>query len=111
QGYDFFQPQLIRHARAYCLYNVLHNQNDGMCLQILANVRKAMKSEYSKLIVSSTVIGHQKVSSLQSGLDTTMLVVHSGRQRSRKQWEKLVRSAGFSVVSIWMAPAVGNGIV
>jgi len=111
QGYDFFLPQPVLHARTYMLQNVLHNWNDGMCRKILVQIRAAMLPGYSKLVIMNLVIAETGVPLLQTGLDAWMLMGHAGCQRSPAQWRELLEGTGFVVEKFWMPPGGGNGVV
>lgn len=41
--HDFFTPQVVKSARAYSLHSILHDWDDNDSLQILENLRPALK--------------------------------------------------------------------
>ncbi len=91
--------------------NILHNWATSVCETILANLKSAMVPGYSKLLIGNIVLADTDVPLRQSLLDISMLVLHSGQQRSRSEFTELLEGAGFKVVKIWVPPGDGDGIV
>jgi hypothetical protein len=56
QAHDFFTPQPIVNSRAYMLHYVLHDWPDDTAVQILENLKPAMKKDYSRLLIVEFVV-------------------------------------------------------
>ena len=92
---DFFADPLPV-ADAYVLMEVLHDWSDDDAGRILTAVRRAAAPGARFIIVEVLVPDtpgpdHSKV------LDIIMLAVTGGRERTRKQYEKLLADAGFEL--------------
>lgn len=88
-------------ARAYFYHHILHDWSNEKCLEILGQLRKAMKPGYSKLLLHEMIIPEQGASPFHAMLDMTMMTFNSGMERSARQWEELLDNAGFEVLKIW----------
>lgn len=70
-----------------------------------------MTPGYSKLLIGNIVLADVGVPLRQSLLDISMLVLHSGQQRSQSEFRELLEGAGFKIIKIWLPPGDGDGIV
>ena len=93
-GGDFFKDP-IPSCDAYLLMTVLHDWSDAEAAQILAAIRRSAPPG-AKLLLLEAVIG------LNSGgydfaidLDIEMLVMTTGRERTRDEWARLLAEGGF----------------
>ncbi|KAK7290247.1 hypothetical protein RIF29_04524 [Crotalaria pallida] len=99
-GGDMFNS--IPSADAVLLKWVLHDWNDEQCLKILKNCKKAIssKGKEEKVIIIDIVIDEMsddhKLTELKLDLDLVMLTMYDGKERDKKEWEKLIFGAGFS---------------
>jgi hypothetical protein len=122
--YDFFTEQPIKGrrfpfrfdqsfltgslgARAYYVHSVLHDWSDETCLQILDQVKTAMKPGYSKLLINENVIPSIGAQWEATALDMMMLTLLASRERTRDNWETLLARAGLRISGIW---TVANGV-
>ncbi|KAA8571902.1 hypothetical protein EYC84_001853 [Monilinia fructicola] len=101
-GYNFFTPQPIKNARVYFYHHILHDWSDYKCLEILQNLKEAMKPGYSKLLIHDMILPEQGASTYHALLDLTMMAFNSGMERTGKQWVDLLERAGFEVVKLSM---------
>lgn len=101
QTYDFFTEQPVKGARAYFYHHILHDWSDEKCLEILEQVKKAMKPGYSKLLIHEMIIPEEGASTFHSMLDLTMMMFNSGMERTERQWRELLDKAGLEVVKFW----------
>ena len=69
-----------------------------------------MTPGYSKLILGEFVLPNTGTSLLAAGFDLQMMVMHSGMERSERQWRVLVEKAGLEVTHIFISKD-GEGIV
>ncbi|KAI9700890.1 MAG: hypothetical protein M1820_006651 [Bogoriella megaspora] len=108
---DFFEKNQIQGARCYYLAHILHNWPNPSCVTILSKLRGAMIPGYSRLLICDLILPDTGVSQREAALDWGMLTLHSGMQRSKRQWTQLVEEAGLTVVKFWTPPGEGDGIV
>ncbi|KAM0814060.1 putative O-methyltransferase domain-containing protein [Seiridium cardinale] len=106
-AYDFFKEQPIKGARAYFYHHILHDWSDYKCFEILKGVKTAMKPGYSKLLIHEMLVPEQGAATFYAMLDLTMMAFNSGMERTRRQWEELLNSAGFDSVKFYPAPEEG----
>ncbi len=84
-------------ADGYVLKHILHDWNDEDCIAILRNIHAAAKP-VAKLFVVEAVIDPGNAPHAGKLLDLQMLVMtHGGRERTRPQWESLLRAGGFAL--------------
>jgi hypothetical protein len=78
----------------------------------LAQVTKAMKPGYSKLLIHEMLVPEQGASAFHSMLDMTMMCFNAGMERTESQWRTLLEKAGLEVVKFWSPPeSDADGIV
>ena len=110
QGYDFFQPQPIKGARAYYLRNVLHDWPDNKAILILKRVIDAMDQD-SILLLDEKVLPDQGLSTVVAGLDLSMLMFLAGMERSETQWRELVGFVGLSIKKVWQYTEIYDSVL
>ncbi|MCI19890.1 trans-resveratrol di-O-methyltransferase-like, partial [Trifolium medium] len=99
-GGDMFKK--IPPADAILLKWILHDWNDEECVKILKNCKDAIanKGKKAKVIIIDMVVDKEKGNgeSVETQLffDMLMMVLASGKERTKKEWIKLISSAGFS---------------
>jgi hypothetical protein len=108
--YDFFTPQPVKGARAYFMGNILHNWTDQECTQILNNVVEVMVKGYSKLLISDHILPETNCPLPSFGRDIGMLCMHSGVERSEKQWTALLEPVGLKIAKFRQL-GLGEGLV
>jgi hypothetical protein len=92
-------------ADVYILKHVLHGRRDAEAITILKNCRAVIPQNGSLLIVEfilPSLVSHadpQLESHLMS--DLNMLAVTGGRERSEREWKKLLDAAGFTTTGIY----------
>ncbi|KAK7245064.1 hypothetical protein RIF29_39895 [Crotalaria pallida] len=116
-GGDMFVS--IPSADAILLKWILHNWNDEQCLRILKKCKEAIsnKGKDGKVIIIDIVIDEAnddpKLTELKLELDLVMLAVFNGKEREKKEWEKLIYGAGFnnySISPIWSIQILGMAL-
>ncbi|KAK4141039.1 S-adenosyl-L-methionine-dependent methyltransferase [Dichotomopilus funicola] len=96
---SFFKPNPVRGARAYLFRRVLHDWSDPVCKAILSNTVVSMGPESRVLIAEYEVpvLGASAKLALQ---DINMMGI-GGTERTGKQWNDLLESAGLKLVKTW----------
>ncbi|KAI5386720.1 (+)-6a-hydroxymaackiain 3-O-methyltransferase 1 [Lathyrus oleraceus] len=99
-GGDMFKS--VPSADAVLLKWVLHDWNDELSLKILKNSKEAIshKGKDGKVIIIDISIDENSddrgLTELQLEYDVVMLTMFLGKERTKKEWEKLIYDAGFS---------------
>jgi hypothetical protein len=84
---------------AYVMKYILHNWDDESCVRILTNCRAAM-SENGRVLVADPVISPGNRREWGKLLDIQMMVVVSGRERTREEFAALFKRAGLKLTRI-----------
>lgn len=95
---DFFES-VPRGGDAYILKYVLHNWDDENCLKILANCRAAM-NDNGRILVADPVIAPGNAPDWGKLLDIQMMVVVSGRERTKEEFAALFRKTGLKLIRV-----------
>ncbi|OHW92252.1 catechol o-methyltransferase [Colletotrichum incanum] len=74
-GHDFLTEQPVKGARAYYMHSCLHDWPDDVCAKILAQIKAAMRTGYSKLLINENVIPSTGAYWETSALDMVMLTL------------------------------------
>ncbi|KAG4959854.1 hypothetical protein JHK87_036490 [Glycine soja] len=99
-GGDMFKS--IPSADAVLLKWVLHDWNDELSVKILKNCKEAIsgKGKEGKVIIIDIAIDEvgddREMTELKLDYDLVMLTMFNGKEREKKEWEKLIYEAGFS---------------
>ncbi|MCJ1303486.1 hypothetical protein MMC08_006296 [Hypocenomyce scalaris] len=99
--HDFFTPQPVKGAKAYYLHSVLHDWDDKTCRQILGQLVPAMERNYSKILINELVVPDVGATWPVTSMDWLMMALGAVRERTAKQWQELLSSAGLRLVKIW----------
>ncbi|MFZ0829691.1 MAG: methyltransferase [Thermoplasmata archaeon] len=83
----------------YVMSRVLHDWPDEKALLLLANCRKAMV-EGGVLLLVEGVLPEGAASPSRLWLDLVMMVMTGGRERTKAEWEVLLRKAKFSMTAV-----------
>lgn len=90
-------------ADAIFIKNFLHIWDDQDCIKLLSNCYQAVPDK-GKLIIAEAVLDVTEDSDMMGSanvLDALMLNLSpGGRERTRKQWNELLKAAGFSLSKI-----------
>lgn len=100
QTQDFFQmqPSDLKPS-AYLLVRIFHDWNDEDCLRIIRPLLPAMKRYGTKILVAERILSdnNEQVPAYKewSGRlsDISMFLFFGAKERSRKEWEKLLKKA------------------
>ncbi|XP_059439556.1 trans-resveratrol di-O-methyltransferase-like [Corylus avellana] len=103
-GGDMFQS--IPYADALLFKWILHDWSDEECVNILKRCKEAItsKGKGGKVIIIDVVINEDKdeddITKTKLFFDTLMMVVNTGKEREKNEWEKLFFDAGFTRYNI-----------
>lgn len=103
RGGSFFDDALPA-CDLYVLMEVIHDWPDAEAAAILAAVHRAAPPQARLLIVESIVPEGPGPDPIK-GLDVHMMALFGGRQRTRAEYDALLRAAGFSLLRVIETPA------
>ena len=86
-------------ADAYLLCGVLHDWHDERAAVILCNCREALPKN-GRLLIIETIVPETDSASFSKLLDINMLVMTSGRERTKSEFYLLLSRAGFRIKRI-----------
>jgi hypothetical protein len=81
---------------AYIMKSIIHDWDDERALIILKNIHRAMLAGGKLLLIETVVPGGNEPSFSKLG-DLHMLVMTGGRERTKEEYEELLRQAGFQL--------------
>jgi hypothetical protein len=84
---------------AYLLSQIIHDWEEGQCLTVLGNCRKAMKPD-SKLLIVERVLPSCGKRHPAKRLDISMLVLTGGQERTEQEYRELLAKAGFRLSQV-----------
>lgn len=85
------------------MHSILHDWPDDKCKVILTNLAQAMKPGYSKVLINENVIPDMDADWQTTSLDLIMMTMFASQERTERQWQALVESAGLKIVKIFTA--------
>ena len=88
---DFFEA--VPEADLYLMKWIMHDWEDGDCIRILANCRKAMRPG-GRVVVVELQLGEGNDPGMPSLMDLNMMVVLNGRERTAHEYGELFAAAG-----------------
>jgi hypothetical protein len=91
---DFFDA--VPAADVYVLSYILHDWNDESCRRILGSIAKAAKPGARVVVVESIMPTGDEPHPMKV-IDLTMLVLHTGRERTEDEFRALLDSGGFTL--------------
>lgn len=92
-------------ADVYLLSGVVHDWDDDHAVEILNNCRKAM-AKNGRLLILEMMVPITNYPSFSKLLDVNMMVMTTGRERTKSEFHALLDAAGLSINRIvpTMAP-------
>ncbi|PIG88503.1 O-methyltransferase [Aspergillus arachidicola] len=110
-AHDFFQPQPIKGALVYYIRRCLHDWPDEPeSRQILESLAAAMDPEKSRVLITEYILPEVGSNMFHAWMDHTMMTF-AGRERTEKDWERLLDISGLRLVKVWRAPGIPVGVV
>ena len=83
----------------YLMKHIVHDWADGAALQLLRNIRNVIPA-HGKLILAEAVIDDSADSHPAKLLDIEMMAFVGGKERTRREFQHLLHSAGFALERI-----------
>jgi len=102
-GGDFFKDA-IPPCDAYMMMTVLHDWSDEESISILKNI-KANAPRNAKILILEGVVKPDARDNFLLDLDVEMLIMTSGRERTRSEWEAVISGAGMRLTRVMPAGA------
>ncbi|KIP10236.1 hypothetical protein PHLGIDRAFT_266603 [Phlebiopsis gigantea 11061_1 CR5-6] len=125
EAHDFFAQQPAREVGVFILRNILHDWSDKYCLNILKNLR-SIATPHTRLIIIDSLMNYACIdpklvsipgaqrntppepllpnggcaSALKYFVDIQMLSLFNGKERTTRQFQELMRAAGWRLSEI-----------
>ncbi|ETS81750.1 hypothetical protein PFICI_06752 [Pestalotiopsis fici W106-1] len=96
-AFDFWGEQPVKGARTYYLRNIIHDYPDEKALVLLKNTIAAMGPK-SVLLIDDMIIPNKGAHRHATEQDMVMLTTLASIERTQKQWDILLSSAGLKVL-------------
>jgi hypothetical protein len=93
QGGDFFKDTMPA-CDAYLMMDIIHDWNDEESTRILKNLRRSAPAR-AKLLLVEGVIHDDSQPNFVKLIDIHMMTLLTGKQRTYREFEKLLSGAGF----------------
>jgi len=97
-GGDFFKNP-VPPCDLYMMMTVLHDWSDEECVAILNNI-KANAPRTAKLLILEGVVQPDAREDFLLDLDIEMLVMATGRERKREEWNAVISGAGMRLMRV-----------
>ena len=111
QAHDFFTPQPIQAARAYSLHSIIHDWSDEEGIEILENLKPALKPGYSRVLLNEIVLSEESPTIAATSMDMMMLAHLSVRERTEADWKMILEKAGLKFLKIYSYPGVAESVI
>ena len=95
---DFF-ASVPAGADAYLMKHIIHDWDDEKSIRILQNIHRAMNDD-GKVLIVEMVVPETSEPSPSKMLDICMLVMEGGKERTEKEYRKLLAAVGFHLTRI-----------
>jgi SAM-dependent methyltransferase len=98
-GGDMFES--IPPADVYIMKHIIHDWDDARCIRLLQNCHRSMTGDGRVVCVDAVLPPLGDTSLLPAKLmDLNMMVLVSGKERTRKQWEAIYEAAGLRIQNV-----------
>lgn len=95
---SFFNPLSVS-ADSFILKRILHDWDDSKAQAILQNVCNTMQKD-SKLYIIDGILDYVQDQKLLAAIDLALLTIFQGKERTKAEFEVLIKAAGLEIVSI-----------
>jgi hypothetical protein len=106
-GGDFFKDP-IPACDLYMMMTVLHDWSDAQCEAILKNLRAGAPPK-AKLLLIEGIVDPSARDDVVLDVDIEMLVMTTGRERTRAEWESVLARGGFRLTRV--VPVGPSGMI
>lgn len=110
-AHDAFKEQPVKGSKIYFMGNVLHDWPDSDAKKILEALKPAMRKGYSTLLLSENVLPEVDCNPHLSAIDICMMTELAALERSDKQWNAVLTSAGFKLVKVFTIPSSTKSVL
>ncbi|XP_077211751.1 (RS)-norcoclaurine 6-O-methyltransferase-like [Tasmannia lanceolata] len=104
----------IPHNDTVMLMKILHDWDDEDCVKILKRCKEAIPEEGGKVIIVDIVLdideGHE-ITRTRYAFDVIMMISTGGKERTEKEWRRLIFNAGFNHCEITPINALHSAII
>ncbi|MEZ5343962.1 MAG: methyltransferase [Pyrinomonadaceae bacterium] len=97
-GGDFFEA-VPEGGDIYTMRWIIHDWDEKRSLKILENIRRVIP-EHGKLLLVESIVPEDSQPHFSKFMDLIMLTMTGGRERTKKEYESLLKKAGFRVERI-----------
>jgi hypothetical protein len=97
-------------ALIYYIRRCLHDWSDNECIKILKIIAAAMAPSISRVLIAEMVIPASNVDLETCWMDLAMMTI-SGSERTKKQWENILDTAGLKLSRVYGAPGTNHSVV
>jgi len=95
---SFFDVLSVQ-ADIFILKRILHDWDDTQALKILQNVCNTMLAN-SKLYIIDGILDYSEDKKLLAAIDLALLTIFQGQERTKAEFEMLIKAAGLEIISI-----------
>jgi hypothetical protein len=111
-SHDFFTPQPVHGAKAYYLKMCLPDWPNPQCIQILSQLKSALKPGYSRILLNEIVIPEMKAGWFETSVNLLMMQCYSAQERRERERMGLVNEVcGLRVRRIWNVEAAVEKVI
>ncbi|WP_321389248.1 methyltransferase [Emcibacter sp.] len=108
-GGNFFE-EVPADGDLYLLKLILHDWNDDQCIEILKNIRTAIRPD-GTLCIIEILVPDDFTPHGGWMADLNMMALTGGRERSRKEYEGLLEKGGFRLTKTMELPPTSMNIL
>lgn len=83
------------------MHEIIHDWSDEQATKILKGTARAMKNDYSVLLIQDMVLPDTGATLRGSTQDVLMMMFPAGIERTKTQWQKLLIAAGLELRKVW----------
>lgn len=111
QAHDFFTSQLVQAARAYFLHSIIHDWSDEEVIEILENLKPAIKPGYSRVLLNEIVLSEDSPTIAVPSMDMMMLARLYVHEMAEADWKMILEEAGLRFLKIYSYPGVAESVI
>lgn len=94
-----FLESVVSGGDLYILKRILHDWDDETCVKILKNCHSAMSND-SQLLIFDCIVPEGNNYDISKDIDVIMMTIFGGKERTQKDFEKLLMTAGFKLTNV-----------